>query len=68
MQIPQHTHEGNESFLVLRSYSDEYGDYKGSVQVSDDHNHTPVGDSKTVVSDLPTLTVKLNSPVNLVNY
>ena len=49
-KIPQHTHEGNESFLVLHgSYSDEYGNYKqGSVQVrSDDHNHTPVGDSKT---------------------
>ena len=49
-KIPQHTHEGNESFLVLHgSYSDEYGDYKqGSVQVrSDDHNHTPVGDAKT---------------------
>ena len=42
--------EINESFLVLHgSYSDEYGNYKqGSVQVrSDDHNHTPVGDSKT---------------------
>ena len=49
-KIPQHTHEGNESFLVLHgSYSDEYGNYKqGSVQVrSDDHNHTPVGDAKT---------------------
>ena len=49
-KIPQHTHEGNESFLVLHgSYSDEYGNYKqGSVQVrSEDHNHTPVGDSKT---------------------
>ena len=45
-KIPQHTHEGNESFLVLHgSYSDEYGSYKqGSVQVrSDDHDHTPVG-------------------------
>ena len=49
-KIPQHTHEGNESFLVLHgSYSDEYGNYKqGSVQVrSDGHNHTPVGDAKT---------------------
>ena len=49
-KIPQHTHEGNESFLVLHgSYSDEYGNYKpGSVQIrSDDHNHTPVGDAKT---------------------
>ena len=49
-KIPQHTHEGNESFLVLHgSYSDEYGSYKqGTVQVrSDDHNHTPVGDSRT---------------------
>ena len=49
-KIPQHTHEGNESFLVLHgSYSDEYGSYKqGSVQVrSDDHNHTPVGDART---------------------
>ena len=49
-KIPQHTHEGNESFLVLHgSYSDEYGNYKqGTVQVrSDDHNHTPVGDART---------------------
>ena len=49
-KIPQHTHEGNESFLVLHgSYSDEYGSYKqGTVQVrSDDHNHTPVGNSRT---------------------
>ena len=49
-KIPQHTHEGNESFLVLHgSYSDEYGKYKqGTVQVrSDDHNHTPVGDART---------------------
>ena len=49
-KIPQHTHEGNESFLVLHgSYSDEYGSYKqGTVQVrSDDHNHTPVGDART---------------------
>ena len=49
-KIPQHTHEGNESFLVLHgSYSDEYGNYKqGSVQVrSDDHDHTPVGHAKT---------------------
>ena len=49
-KIPQHTHEGNESFLVLHgSYSDEYGNYKqGSVQVrSDDHNHTPVGHPQT---------------------
>ena len=49
-KIPQHTHEGNESFLVLHgSYSDEYGNYKqGSVQVrSDDHNHTPIGHAKT---------------------
>ena len=49
-KIPQHTHEGNESFLVLHgSYSDEYGKYKqGTVQVrSDDHNHTPVGDALT---------------------
>ena len=49
-KIPQHTHEGNESFLVLHgSYSDEYGSYKqGSVQVrSDDHDHTPVGHAHT---------------------
>jgi putative transcriptional regulator len=49
-KIPQHTHVGNESFLVLHgSYSDEYGSYKqGTVQVrSDDHNHTPVGDART---------------------
>jgi putative transcriptional regulator len=49
-KIPQHTHEGNESFLVLHgSYSDEYGSYKqGSVQVrSDDHDHTPVGHART---------------------
>ena len=49
-KIPQHTHEGNESFLVLHgSYSDEYGSYKqGSVQVrSDDHDHTPVGHEQT---------------------
>ena len=49
-KIPQHTHEGNESFLVLHgSYSDEYGNYKqGSVQVrSDDHNHTPIGHAQT---------------------
>ena len=49
-KIPQHTHEGNESFLVLHgSYSDEYGNYKqGSVQVrSDDHDHTPVGNAQT---------------------
>ena len=49
-KIPQHTHEGNESFLVLHgSYSDEYGNYKaGTVQVrSDDHNHTPVGHAQT---------------------
>ena len=49
-KIPQHTHEGNESFLVLHgSYSDEYGSYKqGTVQVrSDDHNPTPVGDART---------------------
>mgnify|MGYP001366652414 FL=1 len=49
-KIPQHTHEGNESFLVLHgSYSDEYGNYKaGTVQVrSDDHHHTPVGHSQT---------------------
>ena len=49
-RIPQHTHEGNESFLVLHgSYSDEYGSYKqGSVQVrSDDHDHTPVGHAQT---------------------
>jgi putative transcriptional regulator len=49
-KIPQHTHEGNESFLVLHgSYSDEYGSYKqGTVQVrSDDHNHTPVGNART---------------------
>ncbi len=49
-KIPQHTHEGNESFLVLHgSYSDEYGSYKqGSVQVrSDDHDHTPVGHAQT---------------------
>ena len=49
-KIPQHTHEGNESFLVLHgSYSDEYGSYKqGSVQVrSDDHNHTPIGHAQT---------------------
>ena len=49
-KIPQHTHEGNESFLVLHgSYSDEYGSYnQGSVQIrSDDHDHTPVGHSQT---------------------
>ena len=49
-KIPQHTHEGNESFLVLHgSYSDEYGNYKqGSVQVrSDNHNHTPIGHAQT---------------------
>ena len=49
-KIPQHTHEGNESFLVLHgSYSDEYGNYEqGSVQVrSDDHNHTPIGHAQT---------------------
>ena len=49
-KIPQHTHEGNESFLVLHgSYSDEYGKYEqGSVQVrSDDHDHTPVGNAQT---------------------
>ena len=49
-KIPQHTHEGNESFLVLHgSYSDEYGNYKsGTVQVrSDDHHHTPVGHAQT---------------------
>ena len=49
-KIPQHTHEGNESFLVLHgSYSDEYGSYKqGSVQVrSDDHDHTPIGHAQT---------------------
>ena len=49
-KIPQHTHEGNESFLVLHgSYSDEYGNYEqGSVQVrSDDHDHTPVGNAQT---------------------
>ncbi len=49
-KIPQHTHEGNESFLVLHgSYSDEYGNYgQGTVQVrSDNHHHTPVGHAKT---------------------
>ena len=49
-KIPQHTHEGNESFLVLHgSYSDEYGSYnQGTVQVrSDDHHHTPVGHAQT---------------------
>ena len=49
-KIPQHTHEGNESFLVLHgSYSDEYGNYEsGTVQVrSDDHHHTPVGHAQT---------------------
>ena len=49
-KIPQHTHEGNESFLVLHgSYSDEYGNYEqGSVQVrSDNHDHTPVGNAQT---------------------
>ncbi len=49
-KIPQHTHEGNESFLVLHgSYSDEYGSYnQGSVQVrSEDHHHTPVGHDQT---------------------
>tara|TARA_B100000902_G_scaffold37389_1_gene44718 strand:+ start:2060 stop:2671 length:612 start_codon:yes stop_codon:yes gene_type:complete len=49
-KIPQHTHEGNESFLVLHgSYSDEYGNYnQGTVQVrSDDHHHTPVGHAQT---------------------
>lgn len=49
-KIPQHTHEGNENFLVLHgSYSDEYGKYnKGTVQVrSDDHHHTPIGHAQT---------------------
>ena len=49
-KIPQHTHEGNENFLVLHgSYSDEYGSYEqGSVQVrSDNHDHTPVGHAQT---------------------
>ena len=49
-KIPQHTHEGNESFLVLHgSYSDEYGNYNaGTVQVrSDDHHHTPIGHAQT---------------------
>ena len=49
-KIPQHTHEGNESFLVLHgSYSDEYGSYKqGTVQVrSDDHHHTHIGHTQT---------------------
>ena len=49
-KIPQHTHEGNESFLVLHgSYSDEYGSYnQGTVQVrSDDHHHTPIGHTQT---------------------
>ena len=49
-KIPQHTHEGNENFLVLHgSYSDEYGSYKqGTVQVrSDDHHHTPIGHAQT---------------------
>ena len=49
-KIPQHTHEGNESFLVIHgSYSDEYGSYKqGTVQVrSDDHHHTPIGHTQT---------------------
>jgi len=49
-KIPLHTHEGNESFLVLHgSYSDEYGSYKqGTVQVrSDDHHHTPIGHTQT---------------------
>lgn len=49
-KIPQHTHEGNESFLVLHgSYSDEYGSYEqGTVQVrSDDHHHTPIGHTQT---------------------
>tara|TARA_B100000925_G_scaffold278507_1_gene247401 strand:+ start:84 stop:695 length:612 start_codon:yes stop_codon:yes gene_type:complete len=49
-KIPQHTHEGHESFLVLHgSYSDEYGNYKeGTVQVrSDDHHHTPIGHAQT---------------------
>ena len=49
-KIPQHTHEGNENFLVLHgSYSDEYGNYKaGTVQVrSDDHHHTPIGHAQT---------------------
>ena len=49
-KIPQHTHEGNESFLVLHgSYSDEYGSYEqGTVQVrSDDHHHTPIGHAQT---------------------
>ena len=49
-KIPQHTHEGNENFLVLHgSYSDEYGSYKqGTVQVrSEDHNHRPVGNART---------------------
>ena len=49
-KIPQHTHEGNENFLVLHgSYSDEYGNYnQGTVQVrSDDHHHTPIGHAQT---------------------
>tara|TARA_B100000674_G_scaffold458224_1_gene434280 strand:- start:134 stop:745 length:612 start_codon:yes stop_codon:yes gene_type:complete len=49
-KIPQHTHEGNENFLVLHgSYSDEYGNYEaGTVQVrSDDHHHTPIGHAQT---------------------
>jgi putative transcriptional regulator len=48
--IPQHTHEGKENFLVLHgSYSDEYGVYKeGSLQIrNEDHDHRPIGDSKT---------------------
>jgi len=44
--IPQHTHEGVENFLVLHgSYSDEYGVYKkGSMQTRDEgHDHKPIG-------------------------
>jgi len=44
--IPQHTHEGNEAFLVLHgSYKDQYGTYnKGSVQIrNEDHDHMPIG-------------------------
>ncbi|MDB9776345.1 cupin domain-containing protein [Alphaproteobacteria bacterium] len=48
--IPQHTHEGEENFLVLHgSYTDEYGNYtEGSVQTRDEsHDHKPVGDPIT---------------------
>jgi putative transcriptional regulator len=70
-KIPQHTHEGNESFLVLHgSYSDEYGSYKqGTVQVrSDDHHHTPIGHTQTGCVGLAYTHGRLNFLVNLVSY